>query len=83
MRERPTRFRGCCTRLISVAYDLRVADVETGSGRRTIDLDSRTIAVLRSWRNRQLEKRLALGRPRDEGIVFTRPEGTPIHLGPE
>jgi integrase len=65
--------------VISVAYDLQVADVKTGSGRRTIDLDNRTIAVLQSWRKLQLEERLALGRPRDEGLVFARPEGTPIH----
>ena len=41
---------------ISVAYALQVADVKTGTSRRTIDLDPRTVAVLRSWRKRQLER---------------------------
>jgi integrase len=64
----------------SVAYVVQIADVKTGSGRRTIDLDNRTIGVLRSWRKRQLEERLALGGTHeDHGLVFARPEGTPIH----
>ncbi len=66
--------------VISVAYALQVADVKTGTSRRTIDLDPRTIAVLRSWRKHQLEERLALGgQHEDHGLVFARPEGTPIH----
>lgn len=64
----------------SVAYAVQVADVKTGSSRRTIDLDTRTVAVLRSWRKRQLEERLALGGTfEDQGLVFARPEGPPIH----
>ncbi len=66
--------------VISVAYALQIADVKTGTSRRTIDLDPRTSAVLRSWRKRQLEERLALGEAhQDHGLVFARPEGTPIH----
>jgi len=66
--------------VISVAYALQIADVKTGTSRRTIDLDPRTITVLRSWRRRQLEERLALGEEHhDHGLVFARPEGTPIH----
>ena len=66
--------------VISVAYALQIADVKTGSSRRTIDLDPRTIAVLRSWRKRQLEERLALGELHEDlGLVFARPEGAPIH----
>ena len=34
----------------------RYADVKTANSRRTIDLDARTIIVLRAWRMRQLEK---------------------------
>jgi len=61
--------------LVSVAYAAQIADVKTGSGRRTIDLDDRTIRVLRSWRKRQLEERLALGANyEDHGLVFTSPE---------
>jgi len=64
----------------SVAYVVQTADVKTGSGRRTIDLDNRTVGILRSWRKRQLEERLALGGTHeDHGLVFARPEGPPIH----
>ncbi|MGH9099235.1 MAG: site-specific integrase [Acidimicrobiales bacterium] len=66
--------------VISIAYDLQVADVKTGSSRRTIDLDPRTVAVLRQWKKHQLEERLLLGASReDHGLVFARPEGTPLH----
>ncbi|MDQ6910930.1 MAG: site-specific integrase [Actinomycetota bacterium] len=66
--------------VISVAYKVQISDVKTGSGRRTIDLDTRTIAVLRSWRKRQMEERLLLGvAHEDQGLVFARHEGTPIH----
>ncbi|MGI8754047.1 MAG: site-specific integrase [Acidimicrobiales bacterium] len=66
--------------VISVAYALQVADVKTGTSRRTIDLDPRTVAALHSWRKRQLEGRLALGEQHeDHGLVFARPEGAPIH----
>jgi len=66
--------------LLSVSYAIQIGDVKTGPSRRTIDLDPRTVSVLRSWRKRQLEERLALGENyQDHGLVFTGPEGTPIH----
>ena len=66
--------------MLNVAYELVLADVKTKTSRRTIDLDPRTVAVLRAWRKTQLEERLALGhRPDDNGIVFAKPDGTPIH----
>ncbi|HEV2068883.1 MAG TPA: site-specific integrase [Acidimicrobiales bacterium] len=50
------------------------------TSRRTIDLDARTVAVLRAWRKSQLEERLALGRQSDDhGIVFAALEGGPTH----
>jgi hypothetical protein len=33
--------------IISVAYQVKVSDVKTGTGRRTINLDERTVGVLR------------------------------------
>lgn len=66
--------------LISVAYEKQLSDVKTGSGRRTIDLDERTLSVLRQWRKSQAEERLALGgRYHDGDLVFCRPDGDPIH----
>ncbi len=66
--------------VLNVAYELVLADVKTKTSRRTIDLDPRTVAVLRAWRKTQLEERLALGhRPDDIDIVFSALEGGPTH----
>jgi len=66
--------------LTSVLYKLDLADVKTDTGRRTIDLDPRTVAVLRGWRKRQLEERVLAGlRPEDAELVFAHPDGAPIH----
>jgi integrase len=66
--------------VVSVAYDVQIADVKTGSSRRTIDLDPRTVSLLREWRKRQIEERLLLGElHQDHGLTFSRPEGTPLH----
>ena len=68
------------TALTSVAYKLDLADVKTATGRRTIDLDPRTVAVLRAWRKRQLEERVMAGlRPDNAELVFAHPDGSPIH----
>jgi integrase len=55
-----------------------VADVKTANSRRTIDLDPRTVAVLRAWRRQQLRQQMTTGR-RDDEFVFTRTDGGPIH----
>jgi integrase len=66
--------------VVSVAYKMQVSDAKSGSGRRSIDLDPRTIAILRSWRTEQLKERLAKGAPKDEsGFVFARTDGSPLH----
>src|SRR5207248_14142 len=36
--------------VLNVAYELVTSDVKTPTSRRTIDLDARTVAVLRAWR---------------------------------
>lgn len=51
-----------------------------GDKPRTIELDARTVAVLRSWRARQAQERLLVGAGyRDNGLVFCRPDGEPHH----
>ena len=65
--------------ILSVEYQATVADVKTTNSRRTIDLDPRTVTVLRSWRRQQLEQRMSTGRRSDDEFVFTRPDGGPIH----
>lgn len=61
-------------------YKIVVSDVKSAHSLRTIDLDERTIAVLRSWRKRQLENHMQTGvRTDDTGFVFARHDGKPIH----
>lgn len=48
-------------------------------GRRTIDLDQDTVAVLKAHRRQQLEQRLAVGEGwKDEGLVFVQADGSPV-----
>ena len=39
--------------ILSVEYEAKVADVKTSHSRRTIDLDPKTVAVLKAWRRQQ------------------------------
>ena len=49
---------------------------KTDHGRRRIDLDPVTVAVLRTQKRRQTEQRLLLGAGwTDSGLVFTEPDG--------
>jgi integrase len=66
--------------VILVAYELIVSDIKTDNGRRTIDLDDRTLSVIRDWRKRQLEERLLVGADyQDHDLVFAGPGGAPTN----
>ena len=65
--------------ILSVEYAASVADVKTSNSRRTIDLDPRTVAVLKAWRRQQLEQKMSTGRRGNDEFVFTHPDGGPIH----
>ena len=55
------------------------SEPKTAAGRRAVALDSATVRVLRDWRKRQLEERLAWGPLWTEsGYVFTREDGVPL-----
>jgi integrase len=57
----------------------QVGASKTPRGRRSVALDERTVQVLREWRKRQLEERLAWGPAYvDSGRVFTRENGEPL-----
>jgi integrase len=53
---------------------------KTAHGRRGFALDPATVAALKAHRTRQLAERVAwgLGRPADDGLVFTREDGSLI-----
>lgn len=64
--------------LVSVAYQVELSDVKTGSGRRTIDLDPGTVDVAKLWRIQRSEERG--GRePAADDLVFTKEDGEFIH----
>ena len=65
--------------IVSVQYQLIESDLKTPTSRRNIDLDPRTVAELRRHRLRQLEERMATGQRSDDGYVFAKPDGSPIH----
>jgi integrase len=53
---------------------------KTDHGRRNVVLDAGTVDVLRAWRKRQLEERLAFGPDwEDSGRVFTREDAAALH----
>ena len=66
--------------VLNVAYKIEISDVKTNSSRRTVDLEPRTIAVLRAWKKAQVAERLAAGiRPKDTSLAFAEIDGSPIH----
>lgn len=65
---------------VSVAYRVYESGPKTRSSRRTISLDGRVVAVLRSQRRHQLEEHLLWGAAwSDTGYVFTVEDGEPLH----
>lgn len=66
--------------MITVEYQVTVADVKTGTARRTIDLDERTVEVLRSWRAEREQEAVLIGSTvSEEETVFSRPDGGLTH----
>ena len=67
-------------RRVVVNYEVLVSEPKTAKGRRSLALDPATVTALREHRTQQLEQRLAVGpRWQDSGLVFTWPDGRPIH----
>ncbi len=66
--------------IVSVAYEIKITEPKTARSRRSIALDQRTVAALRSWRKLQLEDRMLLGDDyENSGLVFTAESGRYIH----
>ena len=65
--------------VLPVEYQASVADVKTAHSRWTVDLDARTVAVVRAWRRRQIEEQLSTGRRDDasSSLVRTAARSTP------
>lgn len=67
------------TTILSVGYQITASDPKTARGARTIDLDPRTVQILRDHRVRQEERRRELGCGYRDDLVFARPDGSPHH----
>ncbi len=66
--------------LISVAYRPQFGSPKSVAGGRTLDLDSKTVQVLKVHKSRQAEERLAWGPAyQDSGLVFTCENGELVH----
>lgn len=57
-------------------YEVHTTPTKTRTSRRAVDLDPRTVHVLREWRHHQLAE---LGTHTVDGSVFTRPDGPSVH----
>jgi integrase len=65
---------------VVVNHEVLVSEPKTAKGRRSIALDPATVAALRDHGRWQLEERLAVGPGwEDSGLVFTWPDGRPLH----
>ncbi len=66
--------------LLSVAYEIVESDAKTDRSERVVDLDARTVKVLREHQARQHDERDSIGIGyRDSGLVFAKIDGAPIH----
>ncbi len=64
--------------LISVAYEVSISDVKTGTSRRTIDIDVGVVQVLRDWWKTRTEERDGT-EPTSQDLVFVKADGTSMH----
>jgi integrase len=66
--------------LLSVEHRLEFSSGKTDNAERAVDLDDRTIAVLRAHRKAQAAERLLIGGLYDDHeLVFAHPDGRPVH----
>jgi integrase len=64
---------------VIVAYEPQLLDVTTGQGRRTIDLEPRTMTVLRAWKKVQKEERMLTNVRPETDSIFAHPDGSWIN----
>ncbi len=67
--------------LVVVNYKPTISEPKTAAGKRTLALDPRTVAELRSHKARQAAERMKLGKGAldDDSLVFVREDGSLIH----
>jgi integrase len=66
--------------VIAIRHAVMIGTPKTAKGRRTVTLDSGTVAALREHRKRQAAERLLMGAGwTDLDLVFCHPDGTMVH----
>lgn len=65
--------------LVSVGYELHESRGKTRTSRRSIDLDSTTVEVLRGWRSRRGVEDPNFDPSDQDAYVFARADGAPTH----
>ncbi|MEX2253192.1 MAG: tyrosine-type recombinase/integrase [Thermoleophilaceae bacterium] len=65
--------------LVSVGYELHESRGKTRTSRRCIDLDERTVDVLRDWRSRRIDEDPSFNVADGDAYVFARADGSPTH----
>jgi integrase len=65
--------------LVAIGYDLHQTRGKTRTSRRSIDLDTTTLAVLAGWQAFQHATFSAVGLQPDDAWVFTDADGQPVH----
>jgi integrase len=65
---------------VVVNYVVHESEPKTRMGKRSLALDPATLTALQEHKGRQEQERAEVGSAwRDSGLVFTRPDGSPIH----
>jgi integrase len=65
---------------VAVNYVVHESEPKTRMGKRSLALDPATVAALREHQSRQQQERANVGSAWiDSGLVFARPDGSPIH----
>jgi integrase len=64
---------------VAVNYRVHESDTKTPSGRRSLALDPATLEALREHRRRQDEERAVIELADTNDLVFTWPDGRPLH----
>jgi integrase len=66
--------------IIAIKHTVTIGTPKTAKGRRTVTLDTGTVAALREHRKRQAAERLLMGAGwTDNDLVFCHPDGTMLH----
>jgi integrase len=65
--------------LTSIGYRLEFSRLKTRTSRRNVTLDADTLELLTEWRRTQRAALAAAGVVNEHGLVFTRPDGKPLH----